>query len=120
MTESRTPCLNPRCRRTFKQEHEGETVVCRKCWMLLPAAWRARDKQLRRRMRLIDRMSEKGTAYPRRGRKHGQPDRGAPQAYTMGMKVGRLWDRHWDRIRAFFLASDKPEGLDAFLEEVGL
>lgn len=120
MTEARTPCLNPRCRRTFKQEHEGETVVCRKCWILLPASWRARDKQLRRRMRLIDRMSAKGVQHRRRGRKFGHPDKGAPQAFTMGIKFDRLWDRHWDRIRAFYLAPEKPEGLDAFLEEVGL
>lgn len=116
----RTPCFNPRCRRTFQQEHEGETVVCRKCWMLLPASWRARDKQMRRRMRLIDRMAAKGTQHRRRGRKPGYPNNGAPQAYTMGAKFERLWDRHWSRIRAFFLTPKKPEGIDAFLEEVGL
>lgn len=120
MTGARTPCINPRCRRTFKDEHEGETVVCRKCWLLLPASLRARDKQLRRRMRLIERMSAKGVQHRRRGRKFGHPDKGAPQAFTMGNKFGRLWDIHWARIRAFYIAPEKPEGLDAFLEEVGL
>lgn len=119
MTE-RTPCLNPRCRRTFKQEYEGETVVCRKCWMLLPSSWRARDKQMRKRMRLINRMSEKGVQYRRRGRKHGAPGKGDPQAYTMGAKFDRLWQAHWDRIRTYFLAPEKPEGLDAFMEEMNL
>ncbi len=71
-------------------------------------------------MRLIDRLSAKGTDYRRRGRKHGQPHVGAPQAYTMGAKLGRLWSAHWSRIRTFFLAPEKPEGLDTFLEEVGL
>jgi hypothetical protein len=116
----RTPCLNPRCRRTFKSEHVGETVVCGKCWKLLPVAARQRDKQLRRRMRLIERMAAKGNEFRRRGRHHGQPSVGAPQAYTMGAKFDRLWHRHWDRVTAFFLAPEKPTGLDAFLEEVGL
>jgi len=120
MSELRAPCLNPRCRRTFRCEHEGETVICRKCWMLLPMAVRQRDKQLRRRLRLIKRMFEKGTDYRRRGRHFGAPHRGTPQAYTMGVKFDRLWDRHWARVRSFFLAPEKPVGLDTFLEELGL
>lgn len=116
----RTPCLNPRCRRTFKREHNGETVVCGKCWKLLPASWRARDKQLRRRMKLVDRMETKGPNHRRRGRKFGQPEKGTPQAWSMGSKLCRLWDRHWSRIRAFFLSPEKPAGLEAFLEEIRL
>lgn len=113
MTEPRTHCLNLRCQRTFKQEHEGETVVCGKCWKLLPAA-------VRQRGRLIERMAAKGTAHRRRGRKFGRPEIGAPQSYTMGSKFDRLWERHWTRIRIFFHAPDKPEGLETFLEEIGL
>ena len=120
MTEARTPCLNPRCRRTFKQEHEGETVVCGKCWKLLPTTVRQRHKQLRRRMRLIDRLASKGAGHRRRGRKFGRPNVGVPQAYTMNAQFERLWDRHWTRIRIFFHAPDKPEGLETFLEEIGL
>lgn len=47
------------------------------------------------------------------------------------LKISRMRDirtriafrlrRHWDReIKPFFLAPEKPEGLDAFLEELGL
>lgn len=120
MTEARTPCLNPSCRRTFKQEHEGETIVCRKCWMLLPMAVRNRYKQLRRRMRLIEKLEAKGVQHRRRGRKHGSPNVGAPQFFTMRMKFDRSWERLWDGIHSFYLAPEKPEGLDAFLEEIGL
>lgn len=116
----RIGCLNPHCRRTFKREHEDDTIVCGKCWKLLPEAWRSRYKQLRRRMKLINRMAQKGNEFRRRGRKHGSPDRGAPQAYTMGAKFDRLWDRHWERVRAFYLSPDKPAGLETFLEEIGL
>ncbi|RWH31598.1 hypothetical protein [Mesorhizobium sp.] len=118
--DDRTPCLNPSCRRTFKREHEDETIVCGKCWKLLPMPVRQRYKQLRRRMKLIKRMDAKGPDFRRRGRKHGAPDRGAPQAFTMGAKFDRLWDRHWDWIRAFYLTPEKPAGLDSFLEEIGL
>lgn len=117
---ARTPCLNPRCRRTFKQEHEGETIVCGKCWRLLPASWRARDKQLRRRMKLIERMAAKGVDHRRKGRKYGLPHVGSPQAYTMGAKFDRLWSRHWDRISAFYLSPETPAGLETFLEEMNL
>lgn len=116
----RLPCLNSTCRRTFKHEDGVETVVCGKCWKLLPASVRRRDKQMRRRMRLVRRMADKGVEYRRRGRKHGCPDKGAPQAYTMGAKFDRLWDRHWQRIVAFFRAPEKPAGLETFLEEMGL
>ena len=120
MTEARTPCLNPRCRRTFKQELDVETVVCGKCWKLLPMAVRNRCKQLRRRMRLIDRLEIKGVQHRRRGRKHGNPGVGAPQFYTMRMKFDRSWKRLWEGIQSFYLAPENPEGLDAFLEEIGL
>ncbi|TPJ57426.1 hypothetical protein [Mesorhizobium sp. B1-1-6] len=65
-------------------------------------------------------MAAKGNDFRRRGRKHDSPDRGAPQAFTMGTKFDRLWNRHWDRVRAFFLTPDKPAGLETFLEEIGL
>ena len=119
MSDLRTPCLNPSCRRTFKAEPGVDTVVCGKCWKLLPQAWRARDRQLRRRDRLIVRMEAKGGSFRRRGRKHGNPAVGAPQAVTMAWKFARLWEAHWSRVTAFFLTPEKPAGLDVFLEEVG-
>jgi hypothetical protein len=120
VSEARTPCINPRCRRTFKQEHEGQTVVCRKCWNLLPQAVRNRYKQLRRRMRLIERMDAKGVGYRRLGRKYGQPGKGAPQAYMMRLKFDRAWERLWTGINAFYSAPERPLGLETFLQEAGL
>ncbi|RWN35825.1 hypothetical protein [Mesorhizobium sp.] len=116
----RTPCLNPRCGRTFKAEDGVDTVVCGKCWKLLPQSWRARDKQLRKRWRLVDRIAAKGDGFRQRGRKFGAPGKGMPQSYTMRVKLERIWHSHWSRIKAFYLTPDKPAGLETFLEEIGL
>lgn len=119
MDDPRTPCLNPRCRRTFKREHEDEIQVCRKCWLLLPAVVRERYKQMRRRARLIERLKAKGMTR-RRGRRHGHPDRGEPQWHTLERQWGRLWVSYWTWIVAFYRTPEKPIGLDAFLEEMRL
>lgn len=118
--KDRIPCLNPRCRRTFKREHDDETAVCGKCWKLLPVTVRDRYKQLRRRSRVIDRLEAKGDAHRRRGRRHGQPDKGVPQSYTMRWQHDRLWRRLWDWIEAFYLRPERPAGIESFLEEIGL
>ncbi|RWC91702.1 MAG: hypothetical protein EOS72_03335 [Mesorhizobium sp.] len=118
----RVPCINPRCRRTAAQEKypDSDDIICGKCWRQLPVSMRRRDRQLRKRWKLVDRMAEKGTGFRRRGRRHGRPDLGVPQAYTMRTSLGRLWDQHWERLRAFFATPDKPAGLDTFLEEMNL
>lgn len=116
----RVPCLNPRCGRTFKRQHEEEETICGKCWRLLPPSVRHRDRQLRRRWKLVERLEAKGTGHRRRGRKFGKPNIGAPQSYTMALKMQQIWRRHWNRVRNFYLAPEKPVGLEAFFEEVGL
>lgn len=118
----RIPCINLRCRRTAdpaKMNGSAE-MVCAKCFRSLPVSIRRRDRQLRRRWRLVKRLGAKGTEHRRRGRKFGQPDRGVPQALSMGEKMRRIWNAHWERLRAYFAAPEKPIGLDAFLAEVWL
>jgi hypothetical protein len=113
---------NPRCRRTAAQDKfpDSAEIICGKCFRALPVAVRRRDRQLRKRWRFVERLAERGDDFRRRGRKFGQPDRGAPQAYTMHAKMQRLWDRHWSGLHAYFATPDKPVGLDTFLEEIGL
>lgn len=118
MKPGRVGCLNPRCGRTFKVEYDDEIHVCRECWKLLPAPVRLRYKQLKKRARLINRLSAKGNGFRRHGRKFGHPDKGDPQALTMVNQFNKLWRRHWDWITAFYLNPEKPEGLDTFLEEL--
>lgn len=107
----RTPCLNPRCGRTFKQERVGEEVVCGKCWRALPVRLTRRHKMLRARNRKLDRLAKR----KRKG------ERATPrQLWRIGMMYDRAWEKNWQEIRAQFVGDEKPEGMDAFLEEMGL
>jgi hypothetical protein len=113
VTGDRLPCLNPRCGRSFKkrQPDEDHDVVCGKCWRLLPVRLTRRHKALRARSRRIGRLARR-----KRTGIYNTPR----QLWRIGLKLDRLWNRNWDEIRAFFRPVDKPEGIDAFLEEVGL
>lgn len=105
----RTPCLNPRCGRTCKQEHPGEEMVCGKCWKTLPVSLTRRYKALKARDRRIDRLARR-----KRTGIYNTPY----QLSIMAQQHDRLWCANWNRIRAFFQTPDKPEGLDTFLEEM--
>lgn len=110
MTDARTPCINPRCRRTFKSDDCGSEVVCGKCFRTLPAAVRAAHRGYWREYRKWDRRIKRTGDMLKAQRMHDIRDR-----------FGALISRHWDHaIKPYFLAPEKPEGLDAFLEEVGL
>jgi len=112
----RIACVNPRCRRTFKREPgdaDDSETCCGKCWRLLPAALTRRYKQLRRRYRKIDRLHT-------RVRRHRSPHVHGRQVFLIDMTIRRQFEANWTAIRNFFRPVDKPEGLDAFLEEVGL
>ena len=105
----RIPCINPRCRRTFKKEHDGE-VICGKCFRTLPEAVRKEHRGYWREIRKWDRRIARNGDELKIARMRGIRDR-----------YSRLLNRHWGaEIKARFLAPDKPEGLDAFLEEFGL
>jgi hypothetical protein len=112
-TPGRIPCLNPRCNRTAPAEKFPgcEEIICGKCWKLLPKRVRDRyrwlNQQERRMLRHIERRVAKG-----------EISRGL--IATVESRVGPLKESNWAEIRGFFLEPDKPEGLDAFLEEMGL
>ncbi|MGD9868946.1 MAG: hypothetical protein AB7U38_13180 [Hyphomicrobiales bacterium] len=110
----RRPCINPRCRRTFRREPgepEGWEVCCAKCWRLLPRTLTRRYRALRARDRRIDRRVKKLLV--------GVPVRPA-QLAILNDQLTRLFAANWLAIRAFFHPTEKPAGLDAFLEEMNL
>jgi hypothetical protein len=105
----RTPCINPRCRRTFKCEQEGEEVICGKCFRALPAELRNEHRRYWREIRKWRRRITRTGDVLKAQRMHDICDRWAG-----------LLNKNWESIRASIVTPDKPEGLDAFLEEVGL
>lgn len=110
MTDQRTPCINPRCRRTFKADDGGGEVVCGKCFRTLPAEIRNEHRRCWREYRKWDRRIKRTSDEIKIQRMRDIRDR-----------FGFLIDRHWEReIKPFFLSPEKPEGIDAFLEEIGL
>ena len=106
----RLHCINPRCRRTAsveKHPHSSE-IVCAKCWKLLPRRLTRRYRTLSARDRKLDRRVQRvlvGKGFRPR------------QIFTMRGQLDRLMDANWSSIRAFFHPTEKPEGLEAFLEE---
>jgi len=110
MSELRIPCINPRCRRTFKAEEHGSEVVCGKCFRTLPADVRSEHRRCWREYRKWDRRITRTGDVLKAQRMHDIRDR-------WGAMIAGQWDRE---IKPFFLTPEKPEGLDAFLEEVGL
>lgn len=113
MTDDRIPCLNPRCRRTAPADRYAPAteILCYKCWRTLPRAMRDGLRRLERRARKVERLIRKREAQ------------GSIPPYVARRVRRRLRNRHhdrWDRIRHYFQAPEKPAGLDAFLEEIGL
>lgn len=107
----RIPCLNPPCRRTAPADkyEPGDEIVCGKCWKLLPPRLTARYKALKRRDRRLDRLALKGRHQSR-----------GPQWERVTSLFTAAQGRNWAAIRACFLQPEKPVGLEAFLDEVGL
>lgn len=110
MTIDRVPCINPRCRRTFKAEEHGGEVVCGKCFRMLPEAVRKEHRGYWREIRKWDRRITRTGDELKIVRIRAVRD-------TLSMRLGLHWDTY---IKPFFLAPEKPDGLDVFLEEVGL
>ena len=105
----RTPCINPRCRRTYKQEREGEEIICGKCFRALPERLRVEHRSIWREIRKWDRRVARSIDEFKRQRMHD----------LRGHWVGRL-NRNWEAIKTTITSPDEPEGLDAFLKEIGL
>lgn len=109
LTADRTPCINPRCRRTFKRQHQDEETICGKCFRALPVELRSEFKRCWRE-------------YRKWGRRI---TRTSDELKIARMQNTRTYwadgiNRSWDRIRSSVITPEKPDGLDAFLEEVGL
>lgn len=106
----RVPCINPRCRRTFKREHERQEIICGKCFRLLPEATRKEHRGYWREIRKWDRRIARTSDELKIVRMLAIRDR-------VSFNLGTHWDVH---IKAYMLAPDKPAGLETFLEEIGL
>lgn len=110
MSGDRIPCINPRCRRTFKDEGLDCEIICGRCFRTLPTAVRKEHRtywrEIRKWERRIARTSDE------------------LKILKMRSIVGRLSRRlnlHWNReIKTFFLEPVEPAGLDRVLEDLGL
>lgn len=103
----RVPCINPRCRRTFKDE--GSEIICGKCFRTLPEATRKEHRGYWRDIRKWDRRIARTSDELRIVRMRVIRDRLSDQL-----------NQHWEeKIRPPFLSPEKPAGLDTFLEEIG-
>ncbi|TIT43736.1 MAG: hypothetical protein E5W76_05455 [Mesorhizobium sp.] len=106
----RVPCINPRCRRTFKREHESQEIICGKCFRMLPEAVRSAHRGFWREIRKWDRRMARTADELKIVRMRAVRN-------TLSMRLGLHWDVH---IKAPLLAPDKPAGLETFMEEIGL
>ena len=99
--------MNPRCQRTAPQERHPDCseMICGKCFRMVPDSLRRRHKQWWRRERRLKRLLKKATP--------AQVNRIETLHYRAGDRIGNA-------LYAFFHPTEKPEGLDRFLEEMGL
>lgn len=110
---NRIPCINPRCRRTApaSRYEPGEEIICRPCFRLLPKSvadrYRTLNKRERRLLRLIDKRLKAGTIS-------------ADFIDDLQNRFEARRTENWLAMRAFFRPADRPEGIDAFLEEFRL
>lgn len=105
----RTPCINPRCNRTYKSEDGGE-VICGKCFRVLPSETRNFHRRIWREIR----------KWRRRITRSSDPLE-IEKMHRIEVRLVLNLNRHWDAdIKTYFLAPQRPEGLESFLEEMGL
>lgn len=110
MKPGRTPCINPSCRRTADAKEFPGEMICGKCFRALPDRDRKEHRRLWREIRKWERRIAKTVDELKRQRMHD----------IRNMWVGKL-QRHWDEsIKGSFANPEKPEGLESFLEEIGL
>ncbi|MFT4275272.1 MAG: hypothetical protein QM576_02850 [Rhodopseudomonas sp.] len=106
----RTPCINPRCRRTAPRDKFPGEMICGKCFRSLPAPARNRHRRFWREIRKWNRrIARTGDAFRRE----------RMEAIRRGWINRLCW--HWDTVlKPMVTNPSKPEGLDGFLAEVGL
>lgn len=107
----RTPCINPRCRRTFDAAKYGSgEMICGKCFRSLPLAIRDEHRRLWRELRKWRRRIARTADQFKRHRMEGIERR-------FSAKI----NQHWDEVlRPAITTPQRPIGLDGFLAEVGL
>lgn len=112
-------CTNPLCSRTAPAEkHPGDNeFCCHQCWRLLPERLTRRYSQLVRRMRMIDRVMRR-----ERRKLSGEPSAASfgPPSTVVEQQLDKHKDDNWREIHDFFRPADKPAGIEAFLEEIGI
>lgn len=109
----RIPCLVPGCRRTAPRKKFPDAVelICGKHFRMLPKAVRDRRRDLKRRARRLERYMDREVAK-------GRMTEGGRRVLQEAME--RDLDAIWEKMRAYFLAPEKPVGLESVLEELGL
>lgn len=106
----RIPCINPNCKRTASAEKYSCEIICGKCFRNLPAEMRAEHRGFWREIRKWDRRITRTTDELKRDRMK-----------AIREQWSQRLNRHWeDKIKALLVNPEKPEGLDAILEELGL
>lgn len=106
----RIPCINPRCRRTSADDGQSSEIICGKCFSSLPVSVRTEHRRIWREIRKWERRISRSTDDFQISR----------MRRILSRQIDHL-NRHWDSdIKPEFVAPEKPEGLDGFLEEVGL
>jgi len=106
----RIPCINPRCRRTIRDDGKSGEIICGKCFRCLPAAVRQEHRRLWRELKKWERRLTRAT-----------DDITANRIRRVCWRFSVLINRQWNSdIKPMFLAPEKPAGLASFLEEVGL
>jgi hypothetical protein len=110
MKPGRTPCINPCCKRTGAADEFPGEMICGKCFKGLPQEVRTSHnfywKQIRKWERRISKTTDELKLVRMRNLLHMWQER-----------LGNHWDTE---IKARVTNPEKPEGLEAFLEEVGL
>lgn len=103
--EGRIPCFVDGCKRTAPADRfdPGTEIICGKHFKLVPKELIAKYRRYAKKRKLLIRL------YAKRGIEN-------PRLETLD----RLEYENWQAIRAYFETNDKPEGLENFLEEVGL
>lgn len=105
----RIACINPRCRRTFKDDGTFSEIICGKCFKALPADLRSEHRRCWRELRKWrKRIARTSDAFKLAGLH----------------RLERIWVSHlnqnWRLIREATIQPEKPAGLEGFLEELGL
>jgi len=110
MRDGRTPCINPRCKRTGPADEFPGEMICGKCFRTLPEAVRKEHRGYWREIRKWERRIARTGDELKITKMHSIRNR-------LEWRLGLHWDRE---IKPRMLEPEMPEGLDAFLEEIGI